>query len=62
MKEIPVKKLISIDISTTKNNKEEDDTFLIILPEELIYVLGFDSDGIKFRNEYGAIPSTLKKS
>ena len=61
MKEIPVKKLISINISTTENNKEQDDTFLIILPEKLIYVLGFDSDGIEYRNGYGAIPSTIKK-
>ena len=29
MKEIPVKKLISINISTSENNKEEDDTFVM---------------------------------
>ena len=35
--------------------------YLLILPEELIYVLGFDNEGIIFNNGYGALPSNYGK-
>ena len=44
----------------TKTNSSE--IVLLILPEELIYVLGFDGDGIQYKNGYGAIPTSLKKT
>ena len=40
---------------------EKKKPYLIILPEELIYVLGFDNPGIIFNNGYGAIPSNYGK-
>ena len=40
---------------------KEKEAFIIILPEELIYVLGFDSDGIVFKNGFGAIPTRVSK-
>ena len=46
-----------------KNMTEEDKKkpYLIILPEELIYVLGFDNPGIIFNNRYGAVSSNYGK-
>lgn len=45
---------------TTEENKKKP--CLIILPEKLIYVLGFDSPGIVFHDGYGALPSTYGKT
>ena len=41
---------------------QEDKIYLLILPEELIYVLGFDNDGIHFKDGYGAIPGAYDKT
>ena len=51
-------KTLSFEISS---RNEYEQYFLIILPEELIYVLGFDNDGITFKNGFGAIPTRAKK-
>ena len=52
------KKTLYFELSDRKN---ETDSFIIILPEELIYVLGFDNDGITFKNGFGAIPTKSNK-
>ena len=38
------------------------ETLLIILPTELICVLGLDSEGIIYRGGVGAIPTTTSKT
>ncbi len=63
---LSIKIIPSQDQVATNTLKEEEkdvpnNIYLVILPEELIYVLGFDNDGIYFNNGYGAIPSTYKK-
>ncbi len=52
-------KTLSFRIET--RNAEKGDSYIIILPEELIYVLGFDSDGIVFKNGFGGIPTRTSK-
>ena len=55
-------KHITINVSPKNMTEEEKKkTYLVILPEELIYVLGFDSPDIIFNNGYGAIPSNYGK-
>ena len=41
--------------------KEKNTPYLLTMPEELIYVLGFDNEGIVFNNGYGALPCTYAK-
>ena len=53
-----------ITINAAPENITEEDKkkpYLIILPEELFYVLGFDNPGIIFNNGYGAVPSNYGK-
>ena len=53
-----VNDLVTIIISskeTIESTKKKP--YLLVLPEELIYVLGFDNEGIIFNNGYGALPS-----